>query len=321
MPDERVAEMIRADRIDILVDLTMHMARNRLRLFARKPAPVQVTWFAYPGSTGVEAIDYRLTDPHMDPPETALPRGEIYSEESIWLPDTFWCYEPLTNEPEVNESPAVKNGHITFGCLNNFCKVNEGVLRLWADVMDAVPGSRLIVLSGEVGQEEEQEHQRWAREIIEQGGDRGAKPGRGGRVRFVPFAPRPDYLRRYHEIDIGLETFPYNGHTTSLDAFWMGVPVVTLAGSTVVGRAGVCQLMNLGLPELIAHTHDEYVRIVTGLAADLPRLAELRAGLRVRMEKSPLMDAPRFARNMEAAYRSIWRKWCSRREVTRPLAE
>jgi protein O-GlcNAc transferase len=296
LTDEQVANMIRQDGIDILVDLTMHMARSRLLVFAHKPAPVQVCWLAYPGTTGLSTIDYRLTDPHLDPHGQSVSH---YSEESIRLPDTFWCYDPLVSEPAVNPLPALKNGYITFGCLGSFGKVNAPTLKLWARVLRAVVSSRLILLA-RAGQHRENALSILAREGIT-----------SDRVTFVANRPRLQYLELFHQIDVGLDTLPYNGHTTSLDSYWMGVPVVTLAGQTVVGRAGVCQLTNLGLTELIAWSPEAWVHTILELARDLPRLSMLRATLRERMRKSPLMDGPRFARHVEAAYRNMWQRWCS----------
>ena len=299
LSDAGLCALIRADRIDILVDLTMHMAHGRPLLFARKPAPVQAAWLAYPGTTGIDAMDYRLTDPYLDPLEPGV--DEWYAEKSLRLPATFWCYDPPENPPpEVGPLPALTNGQVTFGCLNNFCKVNEGVLKLWAQVMAGVVDSRLVILA-EMGQ-----HREWTLTVLE-----GLGVSRQ-RVRFAAQRPRLEYLKLYQQIDIGLDTLPYNGHTTSLDSYFMGVPVVTLVGKTVVGRAGLSQLTNLGLPELIARTPEEYVRIAAALARDLPRLAALRATLRERMRNSPLMDAPRFARDIERAYREMWRQWCAR---------
>ena len=229
----------------------MHMAHNRLLVFARKPAPVQACWLAYPGTTGLSAIDYRITDSHLDPPGL---HDRCYAEESIRLPDTFWCYDPLNSEPAVNALPAAEGGYVAFGCLNNFCKVNPLVLKLWARVLNAVDRSRLTILAGEGA------HRRHAIDLLAEEGVA------GDRVTFVAHQPRQQYLRYYHGIDIGLDTVPYNGHTTSLDSFWMGVSVVTLVGPTVVGRAGLCQLTNLGLPELIASSPEQYVRIAVELA-------------------------------------------------------
>ncbi len=294
--DEALARRIGEDRIDILVDLTLHMARNRLLVFARKPAPVQVTFAGYPGTTGLEAIDYRLTDLHLDPPGFSDGR---YAEESIRLPETFWCYDPLSGEPAVNFLPALEKGFLTFGCLNNFCKINAFVLKLWAGVLKAVEHSQLMILAAEGA------HRQRTLDFLSQ---EGITPDR---VNFVARQPRRRYLELYHRLDIGLDTVPYNGHTTSLDSFWMGVPVITIVGETVVGRAGLSQLRNLGLSELIADTPEQFVRIAAELAGDLPRLTRLRATLRERIERSPLMDAPRFARNIEAAYRTMWRRWCA----------
>jgi protein O-GlcNAc transferase len=241
-------------------------------------------------------MGYRLTDPHLDPP------GETdahYAERPVRLPDTFWCYDPLAdNGSEVNELPALSGAPFTFGCLNNFCKVNSAVLVLWASLLRAVPGSRLLLLapSGK------------ARDLVRtqlEGERVGAE-----RVVFVGRQQRQEYLRTYQRIDLGLDPFPYNGHTTSLDAAWMGVPTVTLVGQTVVGRAGRSLLRNLGVPELVAQSPDDYVDIAAGLASDLPKLAGLRAALRRRMAASPLMDGPRFDRALEAAYREMWRDWC-----------
>jgi protein O-GlcNAc transferase len=297
LSDEEVARLVRQDGIDILVDLSMHMAGNRLLVFARKPAPVQVAWLAYPGTTGLSTIDYRLTDPYIDPPGL---HDHDYSEESIRLPDAFWCYDPLAGEPALSALPAVENGCITFGCLNNFCKVNDSVLKLWAQVLTAVDGSRLLLLApaGSVRGR--------TLDLLEREGVK------RDQVTFVARQPRSRYLELYHRIDIGLDTFPYNGQTTSLDAFWQGVPVVTLVGETPVARTGLSLLTNLGLPELVAETEDQVVSIVVALAGDVPRLCELRATLRDRLEASPLTDAPRFARAVEAAYRDMWRRWCEK---------
>jgi predicted O-linked N-acetylglucosamine transferase (SPINDLY family) len=297
LDDAALAEVIRQDRIDILVDITMHMTDRRLLCYARRPAPVQLCWLAYPGTTGLETLDYRVSDPFLDPPDAST---DVYSEETLRLPDTFWCYDPLTAEPDVSPLPALTTGRVTFGCLNHFRKVNDGVLRVWAQVLSAVPKSRLLLMAPPGSARDH------VRAIFQQ---EGIEPGR---VELVDRAGRLEYLRKYQELDLGLDTFPYNGHTTSLDGLWMGVPTVTLAGETVVGRAGVCHAMNLGLPELIAKTPEEYVRVASSLAENLEHLAELRRTLRTRMQQSPLMDAPRFARNFESVYRDIWRRWCER---------
>lgn len=294
LDDRRLAQHIREDRIDILVDLTMHMADGRPLLFARKPAPVQMAWLAYPGTTGIDAIDYRLTDPHLDPPAS----DDLYSERSLRLPDSFWCYDPLTDTPAMNALPALTAGKLTFGCLNNPCKLTDRTLRMWSGVLDEVDCARLLLMALT-----DDAREGLMRRIERQGID-------ARRVSFVPFQSRDNYLHTYHHIDIGLDTFPYNGHTTSLDSLWMGVPIVTRVGQTAVGRGGLSQLFNLGLDELVAHTDDEFVRIAVQLATDLPRLAQLRQSLRLRMERSPLMDGSRFAKNVESVYRQVWQNWC-----------
>jgi protein O-GlcNAc transferase len=295
--DAEVAAQIRSDGIDILVDLAMHLSGSRLRVFAMKPAPVQVTWLAYPGTTGLDAIDYRVTDVHIDPPDAA--DDGAYVEESVRLPETFWCYDAQTEgRPGVSVLPALRKGHVTFGCLNSFNKTNPGVLAAWAKVLRAVEGSRLVLVARR-GQSRERVLATFAGE--------GVDPAR---IEFTDYKPRLDYLAAYGEIDLCLDTFPHNGGTTSLDAYWMGVPVVTLVGRTAVGRAGLCIASNLELPEVVATTVDEYVDIAVRMARDLARLGQLRSELRERLQKSPLMDAPRFARNLEGAYRGMWRRWC-----------
>lgn len=300
LDDAALAAKIRADRIDILVDVNMHMASSRLRAFARRPAPVQACWIAYPGTTGSIAIDYRISDLYLDPPGTET----HYAERTLHLPDSFWCYAAPTSAPApLTPPPALGAGHVTFGCLNNFCKVSDGALELWAQVLRRVPRSRLLVLCPS---------ERGRARVTSFMADHAIA---AERLEFVGFQPRERYLATYQRIDIGLDTVPYNGHTTSLDAFWMGVPVVTVEGNTVAGRAGSCLAMNLGLPELVGRTRAEYVQAAFGLAGDLDRLRELRAGLRARMQSSRLMDAPRFTRNLEGLYRRMWREWCSSRRA------
>ncbi|WLE62337.1 tetratricopeptide repeat protein [Burkholderia plantarii] len=294
LDDERLARTIRDDRIDILIDLSMHMADSRPLLFARRPAPVQIAWLAYPGTTGIDAIDYRLTDPWLDPAGA----DAWYTERSIRLPDSFWCYDPLADTPAVNALPALANGYPTFGCLNNPCKLGDASFRLWGAVMRSLPDARLILMAPD-GSARARLLDKLARHGIA-----------AGRVAFTPFRPRADYLQTYHQIDIGLDTIPYNGHTTSLDSYWMGVPVVTRIGDTVVGRAGLSQSTNLGLGEVVADSDARFVEIAVELAGDLPRLGAMRASLRERLAASPLMNGPRFATHIEAAYREAWRHWC-----------
>jgi protein O-GlcNAc transferase len=296
VPDARLAEMIREDAVDILVDLSLHTGINRLPVFARQPAPVQVAWLGYAGSTGLPSIGYRLTDSHMDPP------GEkpIWSaEEPVRLPDCWCCYQTVGESPEINALPALSAEGVTFGSLNNFAKVNEGVLALWARVLEAVQGSRLLMLCPRGITRER------VRTFF---GERGIT---AERVELVSFLPRWEFLELYQRIDLALDPFPYNGMATTCDALWMGAPVLTLPGEMAISRAGWSLLSCIGLGELAASSEEDYVRIAVELAGDLARLAELRSTLRARMSASPLMDAPRFARNVEAAYRFMWERWCA----------
>jgi predicted O-linked N-acetylglucosamine transferase (SPINDLY family) len=293
--DAVLADLVQNDGIDILIDLTMHMDGVRLPLFARKPAPVQISWLAYPGTTGLRTIDYRITDRYLDPVDVA---AGPYTERSLVLPDTFWCYDPLTTGPEPGPLPAIQNGFVRFGSLNHVRKINDQVLRLWARIMADVDGSKLLMLAPE-GQTRVR-----IREFLHSQGIT------ADRIEFSPRLRRDDYLGLFRQIDIGLDPFPYGGHTTSLDSFWMGVPMVSLLGNTIVGRAALTLASQMDLVHHVATSPDEYLTIACNLARDLTQLATVRSGLRERMQSSRLMDYPRFARNMEAAYREAWKIWC-----------
>lgn len=290
--DAPVAQQIREDGIDVLIDPTAHTGYNRLTLFARKPAPVQATWVF---STGVSAIEYRLTDRYLDPPEEG---DESFGERPMRLPHCFWCSEPIETSVEVGPLPALATGRITFACFNNFAKINSFILGIWIEVLKKVGGSRLMLRCPPGNCQTE------IRKRFEAGG---IEPDR---LEFVGKESRPVYLERYNRVDICLDPAPFPGHTTSLDILWMGVPLVTLAGKTSVGRGGVSILSNVGLTELIARTPEEYISIAVKLAEDLPKLAELRLSLRQRVLASPLFDARSYARDTEAAYRQMWRNWC-----------
>lgn len=297
LDDGELAERVRADRVDVLIDLTMHMAGCRLLALARKPAPVQATWLAYPGTTGSSAMNFRLTDPQLDPP--GLGNDADYTEAMVRLADTFWCYDPLTpagaDEPEPGPLPAARAGVITFGSLNAFSKVTEATLDLWRGVLEAVPSSRLRVLAP-LG-----EHREAALSRL------GVEPAR---VEFVSPRARGKYLELFREVDIMLDTAPVPGHTTTLDALYMGVPVVTRVSPGAVGRGGAAILTHAGLPELIAADDAAYIRAAVALAGDGERLADLRRTLRARLRVSPLMDGPRFGRAFDAAVRQMWHAWC-----------
>ena len=297
LSDAELAAQIRADQIDILVDITLHMQDSRLLTFARRPAPVQVTWLGYPGTTGLSAIDYRLTDPILDPPGQ---NDDLYSERSIRLPRSFWCYAPVVETAEVSPPPALESGRITFGCLNNFHKVTAETLDLWVEVLAATPNSRLILLSPP-GAHRETVGQRFGRAGVA-----------AARIEFVDRLPSEAYFRLYQRIDICLDTVPYPVHTTTLDSLWMGVPVISLEGPTTVGRGGVSILTNVDLQGLIARTPEEYVAVSRAVAGDLPALAELRQTLRGRLRASALMDGARFAADLEGAFALMWRAYCGR---------
>lgn len=297
--DAEIAERIQADGIDILVDLAGHTRNNRLGVFALKPAPVQVTWLGYPGTTGLPTIDYRFTDIVADPPGEA---DDHASEELIRLSRGFHCYGAPADAPEVGEIPALKLGFVTFGSCNNLAKVTPEVVETWAQVISEVPDSRMLIKCGSFADAMTQQR---FREMF---------AAQGIASEALEFAPGifslSGHLGFYGRIDIALDTFPYNGTTTTCEALWMGVPVLTLLGNRHAGRVGASLLTHLGLPELIAETVDSYVAKTAELASDLDRLAELRAGLRPRMQASSMCDRAGFARDIETAYRDIWRRWC-----------
>ena len=295
LDDVDAAELVRRDGIDILVDLALHSAGGRLRLFACRPAPVQITWLGYAGTTGLDAVDYRITDPFVDPLDADL---GVYNEASLRLPETMWCYSALNTELSVGPLPARQTGYVTFGSQNAYRKLHPRLFALWARILRAVEGSRLFLHA------EEDAHDT----LRDAFASEGVPPER---LTFGERVSRVEYLSRYNHIDIGLDTFPFNGATTTLDAAWMGVPVVTLRGDVAMQRAGSSIAQNLGLPDLVADSEDGYVAIATALARDLDRLAELRSQLRSRLEGSPLSNAPRFAAHLESAYREAWRRYCA----------
>jgi protein O-GlcNAc transferase len=296
--DDDVAKLIREKKIDILVDLSLHMAHNRLLVFARKPAPVQVTYLGYPSTTGVSTIDYRISDIYLDPPQGGTDR--FYTEKTIRLPRNYLCWRWGGEEEPVGPLPALANGFITFGSLNNFCKVTPQVLDTWGELMSRVSDSRLVLRCppGSASQR-----------VLAALARHGIAPQR---IELAGRGSWKEYAGMYRRQDIGLDPFPYPGHTTSLDGLWMGVPVVTLAGKTCVSRAGAGLMNYIRLPELIATSTEQYIRIAQDLSNDLPRLARIRAELRQRILDSPLSDARQFTRDIETTvYRRIWKDWCA----------
>jgi len=297
LSDEQLAERIREDKIDILVDLSGHIAHNRLLAFARRPAPIQVTYLGYQNTTGMTAMNYRLTDAYADPPGKT---DAFYTEKLVRLPGSFFCYRPSDNSPEVNELPASKQERLTFGEFNNPAKVTPEMLAVWCELLKAVPDSRLLVLVADVTGSNAH-----VRKLLDNAGLDAS------RVELVPRRPRQDYLRLYNEIDIALDTFPFNGHTTTCDALWMGVPVVSLSGSTYASRFGGSVLESVGLGKLVVTEAKQYIATAKRLASERPRLAKLRQELRGRFQKSPLMDGTKFTRNLEQAYRAMWTAFCT----------
>jgi predicted O-linked N-acetylglucosamine transferase (SPINDLY family) len=297
--DEALAHRIREDSIDILVDLSGHSAGNRLLVFARKPAPVQVSYLGYPGTTGLSAMDYRLTDAIVDPEG----EGDRWSvERLVRLPGAMWCYRPHDSIAKIAPRPTLPgNPATTFGSFNNCPKVNPQVLALWALLLGRLPGSRLILTNIPAGRTQES--------ILRILGERGIA---GTRLEVHDRLPREQFNSLFSRTDIALDTFPYAGTTTTCDVLWMGIPTVTLAGETVAARSGASLLGAVGLQELVARTTEQYLHIATALATDHNRLRNLRTGLRARMATSPLMDEARFTRNLEHAYRSMWHTSCER---------
>jgi predicted O-linked N-acetylglucosamine transferase (SPINDLY family) len=300
--DEPVADRVRTDQVDILIDLSGHTSGNRARVFARKPAPVQISYLGYPATTGIETIEYRITDALADPP--GMTDGH-YTEKLLRLPRTAWCYRPPPDAPDVAELPARVHGYVTFGSFNNWPKVNDRVIDVWAKILRQVHNARLMLKTNGL---REMALQRRVREMFTA---RGVDPGRLTLV--SKDAELKDHLRKYGEVDIALDPFPYNGTTTTCEAMWMGVPVITLEGRMHLSRVGVSLLSNVGLRELIAGDEDDYVARAVALAGDLDRLASLRRGLRERMEHSPLRDEKQMANDFNAAIQVAWREWCSSR--------
>jgi len=298
--DQQVAELVRKDQVDILVDLTGHTAGDRLLVFARKPAPVQVAYLGYPNTTGLNTIDYRFTDVYADP---AGQTENFYSEELVRLKNTFLCYRPPDNAPSSGPAPATKNGFTTFGCFNILPKMNNKLVELWAQILRQTPRARMLVKNLSMSDPGARQH------LLDMFAASGVDQDRLVLRENIPSLV--DHLELYNSVDLALDTFPYNGTTTTCEALWMGVPVATLAGKTHMSRVGVSLLSNVGLPELIGQTPEQYVQIAVKLAGDLPKLGELRKLLRQRMENSPLLDAKSFARDIESAYRDMWRKWCA----------
>jgi protein O-GlcNAc transferase len=299
LDDDKVLHLIRNDGIDILVDLAGHGGENRLSLFNLRPAPVQVSWIGYPDTTGLPAMDYRITDAKADPPGMT---EHLHTEELVRLPRTFLCYNPGGDFPSEGPLPFLANRFVTFGTMSNFSKINAPLLDIWCEILTKVPASRLVL------RYRGQERERLNRELSEHLERKGIGAERLlllGHARSVV-----EQMQAYHMIDIALDTFPYNGTTTTCEALYMGVPVVTLAGHSHVARVGASLLETAGLPELVAESAGEYVEKAVILAGDLKRLLHLRKGLRRMLMSSPLTDNVTFTVQVEQLYRQMWQRWC-----------
>jgi protein O-GlcNAc transferase len=300
MPDEDLYDLIRKDEIDILVDLAGHASSIRMIFFARKPAPIQVSWIGYPATTGLSTMDYKLVDIYTDPPGMT---ERFYTEKLLRLPGSFLCYLPPSDSPEVDSLPSMKTGYVTFGSFNAFAKLSPEVLTLWITILKAVPKSHLLIKTKSFSDKEVCDH------IIGFFNHEGIDSERIELINWVPSTR--EHLEKYNKIDIGLDSFPYNGTTTTCEAMWMGVPVITLAGKTHASRVGVSLLSNIGLPKLIAKSYDEYREIAVNLAIDTERLQKLHKKLRLMMKNSPLTNAKQFTLNLETCYREMWETWCN----------
>jgi protein O-GlcNAc transferase len=299
LTDEAIADLIRGDAIDILVDLTGHTGATRLGVFAQQPAPVQASWLGYLGTTGLTRIQYRLTDARADPPGAA---DRLHTETLVRLPHSLWCYRPAHAQAHATEPPGARSGHVTFGSFNHAPKLSATARRLWAEILCRLPGSRLLLVGVPIG--------RAQRDLLR---DFAAAGVEGSRLTILPRVTFDEYLRQLDAVDLALDSMPYGGGTTTFDALWMGVPVLTLAGERSASRSAASILGALELHDWVAATPDEYVGRALAQGADSARLARLRATLRARLRDSPLTDEAGFARDMEAAYRKMWRAWCERR--------
>lgn len=294
--DAEADALVREDGIDILVDLSGHTAGNRLPLFGRKPAPIQVTFLGYANTTGLDCMDYRITDAYADPPGTEA----RYVEEILRMPHSLWCYEPQRAVAPENPAPVLENGYVTFASFNAAYKLNQALIEVWARILHAVPDSRLLLVNLPAGAARE-------RVLAWLGGE-----GIGSdRLEMHAHLPTHEFWAAHRRADIALDPFPCNGGATTCESLWLGVPVVTLAGRSFVGRAGVSLLSNCGLAQLIAASTEEYVAVAAGLGRDPGRLARVRLMLRETLPTSPLLDGPAYTQALETHYRQIWRRWCS----------
>lgn len=297
--DEHAAKLVESDQIDVLVDLAHHTRGNRLEIFARKPAPIQVTWLGMPQTTGLSTVDYRITDAWVDPDGLT---EAIHTEELLRLPNGALALDMDPAWPLVNALPAASNGYVTFASFNNFAKVNPAVIGVWARILQNIPDATLLIVAA--GNENDEV----SAVVRARFGQYGIS---GERIEFTGRSSLPDFLRLHHRADVALDPFPCAGVTTTLHSLWMGVPVITLAGDTPIARGGLGILGRLGFAELVASSPDEYLGIAVRLAQDPDRLAALRRSLRGTMAASIFANPETVTTDLETAYRRIWRKWCA----------
>lgn len=308
MSDDELSEQIHKDQIDILIDLSGHTAYNRLPVFVRQPAPVQATWIGYFHSTGLNSIDYFITDPHTTPSDSS----QLFSEMPVWLPSTRFCYSPPPYAPAVSSSPVHSAGRITFGCFNRVEKLVEPVIQAWAAILKRIPSSRLLLKAGALSDVA-------VRDSL--------------RTRFAAYGLDPERLEmrgssshdamlaEYGDVDIALDPFPFNGGMTTFEALWMGVPLIALAGNSVVSRQSTSALVNIGMDALVFGEIDAYIRGAVELAGDIERLSRLRAEIRSKMGNSPICQPIEFAKDLEHLYRCMWQAWCRGEKLGSVLAK
>jgi len=297
MNDEDLVSLIKKDNIDILVDLSGHTPKNRLAIFPHRPAPIQVTWLGYPNTTGLSSIDYRLTDNIADPIGEA---DQLHSEELIRLPKGFLCYQGNKSISTNKELPCLKRGHITFGCFNNLNKITDQVIKVWINILQAIPSSHLLLKSKQFSNS--QTKSRYL-EIFKNGGIS------GDRIELYSFMLEEDeHLKLYNHIDIGLDPFPYNGTTTTCEALWMGVPVITMLGNRHASRVGASILTHAGLKEFIATDINGYINMAIEYANNIDSIKSIRTELRHNMQNSNLCNSDVFAKNVEQAYQNMHSK-------------
>ena len=298
MSDDAVADLVRKDRIDLLIDLSGHTENNRLLMFARKPAPVQITSIGYPDTTGLGTIDYRISDERADPSGMT---EHLHTEQLLRLKSGFLCFSPPPESPEVSDLPARMNKYITFGSFNIMTKITPDIIKAWAEILSRLPNSRFFIKN------------RWLTDTVLQERIAAVFVKHGiqhNRVIISGRTTKKEHMAACGKVDIALDTYPYNGTTTTCDALWMGVPVITRSGKTHVSRTGASLLSQIGLDDLVTHTKHQYIDKAVQLALDLPRLGNLRIDLREMMCNSSLCNEKKYIAELEELYRNVWMIWC-----------